>query len=82
MLLTRDISLVARAKALHAPALTHFQAVIEALKLVAAAKLEAIFYARPQACSDQRHCEHVSHSGAQVYSAHPQSSAALQERLL
>ena len=42
MLLACHISLVPRAKALHASALAHFQAVVEALKLVAAAHLEAI----------------------------------------
>ena len=43
MLLARHVSLVARAKAFHATVLTHFQAIIEALKFVAAAKLEAVF---------------------------------------
>ena len=48
-------SSVARTKALHATALAHFQAVVEALKLVAAAHLKAVLDRPqgPQACKMQ-----------------------------
>lgn len=56
----RCLRLVAGSKALHATAFAHLQAVVEALKLVALAKVEAVLD-RPQSCAST-----PSHSASNV----------------